>query len=348
MGVTLSIAAGGGIVVAFDWGAAIALGVTAALGAAFGGQRNNETLNYVSDRIRENLSGREELSQTIYQSEESKTYNEPFLIESSSIPYNNSPIYEPNTEEKKEREKKIFEDDLFKYETNELNESSLTGKNTNYPNKNTFFRHLESNDFENYVRNKNFLLQDNFCSKTIKTFGQDHITNLLIEKTRNHHYYQNWKNKKIMDNENFQIFREKNLNSLHWKVEGARIFNKIMKTYDMIEKTDKISRILVDEDKKNSHKVVEVSAEVGKIAAKGYFTKQYFLKSLRAIQKGVKNLNNIYESSKIVKAAKFCVKGGSIGTGIVITLIADALIEGACDLIAKGSKKVIDKLEDEK
>ena len=104
----------------------------------------------------------------------------------------------------------------------------------------------------------------------------------------------------------------------------------------------------MDEDKKNSHKVVEVGAEAGKIAAKNYFVKKYFIKSLRATQKGVKNLNNIYKSSKIVKTAKFCVKGGSIGTGIVITLIADALIEETCNLTAEGLKKVIDKLEDEK
>ena len=352
MGITLSIAAGGGIVVAFDWGAVIALGVTTALGVAFGDRRNNVTLNYISDRTTENLSGREELSQTIYKSKESKNYDEPFLIESSSIPYNNSLIYEPNTGGKKEGEEKIFEDDLFKYETNELNKSLNIGKNNNYSYKNTFFTYLESKDFENYVRNKQFPSSSSptydIYSKTIGIFGQEHITNLLIEKTRNRRYYLNWKNKKILDQKNFNIFREKNLNSLHQKVKEIRIFKKIMYKYDMIEKTDKICRILMDEDKKNSHKVVEVGAEAGKIAAKNYFVKKYFIKSLRATQKGVKNLNNIYKSSKIVKTAKFCVKGGSIGTGIVITLIADALIEETCNLTAEGLKKVIDKLEDEK
>lgn len=352
MGVTISIAAGGGIVVGFNWGAAIALGVTTALGAAFGGRRNNRTLNLISERITENLSSREELIQTIYKSKESKYDDEPFLIESSSIPYNHFPIYEPNTEDKKEREEKIFEDGLFKNETNELNKSLIIGKNSNYLYKNSFFTDLESKDFENYVRNKQFPSSSSFayelCSKTIRAFGQDHITNLLIEKTRNHHYYLNWKNKKSMDQKNFNIYREKNLHQLHQKVKEIRIFNKIIKTYDMVEKADKICTILMDENKKNSHKVVEGGAEVGEIAAKNYFVKKYFIESLRATQNGVKKLNNIYKSSKIVKAAKFCVKGGSIGAGVVITLIADALIEGACNLTAKGLKKVIDNLEDEK
>ena len=39
---------------------------------------------------------------------------------------------------------------------------------------------------------------------------------------------------------------------------------------------------------------------------------------------------------------KSCLKCGSIGTGVVITLITDVLIEGACDIVAKGLKTIVD------
>ena len=168
---------------------------------------------------------------------------------------------------------------------------------------------------------------------------------MLIKKVRNQHYYLNLKNKKILDPLNYEIIREKNLDQLHWKVRGIRIFNKIIKIYDIKERTEKIGKIILDEDKKNSHKAIELGAESGKIAAEKYFVKKYFINSLRATKKGVKEFKKFYNSSKIIKGV---LKGGSIGSGIIITLIADMLIEGTCDLAAKGLKKTIDYFEDEK
>ena len=153
---------------------------------------------------------------------------------------------------------------------------------------------------------------------------------------------------KIMDEKNFKIFRENNLDALHLKKGGLKIFNGIMNFYDMGNKIYKINSIITDIEKKNSHKVVEVSLEGGKIAIKNYFLKHYFLNTLKNTQKGIKKINNIYKTSKLVKTAKNLVKGGSIGTGIVITLIYDELIEGTCNLLGRGLEKTIDKFEDKK
>ena len=77
MGITISIA-GGGAAVGFDWGAAIVLGISAIV-AANNRNRGNNNEDDISSRVmqnlRENLTGREELTQTIYQSQGYKRSN---------------------------------------------------------------------------------------------------------------------------------------------------------------------------------------------------------------------------------------------------------------------------------
>ena len=301
------------------------------------------------------------MSQTIYQSRGNRNNDETLLKWQSYSSSHLSPIYEPcneelGEEEEEKKEQKIPEGCLVKNELNEIDNSpNSLGINTNISYKKSFFSDFESKDFENYVKYKaspSYSSSTNkiidFGAKLINTSGQDHITDLLIEKVRNHHYYLNLKNKKILDPLNYKNFREQNLNLLHLKVKGIKIFNKITKIYNITEKTYKISKIIMDEDKKNSHKVIEVGAEAGKIAGNKIFVKHYFMNSLRATKKGVNDFKKFYKSSKLIKGAKICLKGGSIGAGIIITLIADELIEGSCDLAAKGLKKAIDYFEDEK
>ena len=259
-----------------------------------------------------NLSRNPQLTQTIYQSTPKRNDDNDgnLLWESFHFSSNHLPL--PMNEEKEEDKK--LEESSFK---NELSSSS-----------------------------ENKALK--FIGKGIETLGQDHITDLLIEKMRNKHYYLNYKNKKIMEPENFKGFREKNLTELSEKIKGIKIFKNIMRRYDMIKKIHKIDSIMMDKKKKNSHKVVEVSSELGKSTLKYYFAKKYFIEILGKSQKGIKNIQKIYKTSKIVKATKFIVRAGRIGIGIVITFIADEVIDGTCDLVCFGMDKIIDKFEDQK
>lgn len=148
-----------------------------------------------------------------------------------------------------------------------------------------------------------------------------------------------------MDPENFKIYRERNLYELKRKVNGIRLFNRIIEAYEIHEKAEKISNIILDEEKKNAYKVIETASETGKIVCKKYFVKKYFMKTLRYTQKGAKKFKEIYKSSEVIKKVKICGKVGTVGTGVVITLLADVVIEGACDLVAKGLEKTYDYLE---
>ena len=67
----------------------------------------------------------------------------------------------------------------------------------------------------------------------------------MIKKVRNQHYYLNFKNKKISDPSTHSIFREKNLNLLHKNVYGLKIFSKIIKVYNIIEKGEKLKKLLL-------------------------------------------------------------------------------------------------------
>ena len=107
-------------------------------------------------------------------------------------------------------------------------------------------------DFNNYImykvspsssssENKELELED----KAIRTLDH-HINNLFTEKTKNKHYYFNYKNKKAMDPENFRIFREKNLKELHYKIKEIKIFKNLMSKYDIRSKLDKIYSFMTD------------------------------------------------------------------------------------------------------
>ena len=354
MGISISFV--GGISVGIDWGAVIAFGIVTAVRTLSSdrGQRYNGQLNYICS----SLSGREELCQTIYKSKKSKNEEPSFDTTFKYLTTN-----EPIKREKEEDTEIIFKGFLNNNKINEF-DKSFNPLNQGMNGVNNFnIGNLEHKEFERYIRykafpslnsssnftDKNFALRGfTFGKKFIETSTQTHIIDLLTEKTINYHYKLNFKYKKIMDKENFKIFRENNLDNLHLKYEGLKIFKGIMNLYDMGNKIYKINSIITDEEKKNFHKVVEVSLEGGKIATKNYFLKHYFLNTLKNTQKGIKNFKNIYKTSKIVKATKILVKGGSIGTGIVITYIADELIEGTCNLLGRELEKTIDKFEDKK
>ena len=374
MGITVTLVGEAGFSIGIDWGAAIGFGImTAIRHFSSNNQDENRTqLNNFAYHIYNSFRGREEFTQTVYKSEKSN-YDESLFDTSSNYHYINQPY---NREKEEEEEKEItFKGCLNNNEINEFDKSfylpnhRVIGVNNfnliggGIKNNNNFID-LENMNFERYIRakafpslnsssnytDKNVWIESGFTfgKKVINTSTQTHIIDLLIEKTIKNHYYLNSKNKKIMDEKNFKIFRENNLDALHLKKGGLKIFNGIMNFYDMGNKIYKINSIITDIEKKNSHKVVEVSLEGGKIAIKNYFLKHYFLNTLKNTQKGIKKINNIYKTSKLVKTAKNLVKGGSIGTGIVITLILDELIEGTCNLLGRGLEKTIDKFEDKK
>ena len=347
MGVTISINAISGIAISLywtapaaaaviDWGSFLAVGALGALGliSASGSRNHNDRGNnlsdYVSHNIISNLSNNPQLTQTIFQSTPRRNYN----VDESSIreSFHFSSSHRPQPMNKEKEEKKIFDESSTKHEADNF---------SNYNNDSRF------NAFPSSSRSVNKELKS--VKKTIEIFGQDHITDLLITKIRNKHYYLNNKNKKIMEPENFKLFREKNLKELNNINKGIKIFKKIVKRYNLIEKQKKIDSIIMKKEKKNSHKVVEVSSEFGKSIIEHYWSKKYFMNTLRKTQEEIKNVLQIYKKSKIVKAGKFIVRtGGTIGTGFVITLIADELIEGTCNLVCFGMKKIIDIFEDEK
>ena len=94
MGLTFALVEGG-ITVGFNWGAAIALGATVILKSAFGRRNNDDTLNDICDNITRNLSHREKLIQTIYESRGSRNNDDHHLfIEESNSSLNYS--YEPH------------------------------------------------------------------------------------------------------------------------------------------------------------------------------------------------------------------------------------------------------------
>ena len=53
-----------------------------------------------------------------------------------------------------------------------------------------------------------------------------------------------------MEPENFKLFREKNLKELNNINKGIKIFKKIVKRYNLIEKQKKIDSIIMKKEKK--------------------------------------------------------------------------------------------------
>jgi len=378
MGITISIA-GGGAAVGFDWGAAIVLGISAIV-AANNRNRGNNNEDDISSRVmqnlRENLTGREELTQTIYQSQGYKRSNNVSLLSPPPIlPLNNCHLTG-----REELTQTIYQSQDYKRSNNvsllspppilPLNNCPIFDKKEEDKNINSIeirndrFFGYGNLDFDNYVKFKVFCppssqniivpleykpkyTNSSFCFKPIidiiKIAGESHITDLLIENIRNRSY--NWNEK--MDPEILKKFQNKNLS----EINRIKIFNKICTTYNIIEKSVKITSIIMDENKKKSHKELEVSSEGIKIAAHHYFCKNYFLKTLKKVLLGMKKVKKIYNDLIPFKCAKIGLEVGivgTVGTGIFITYLFDCLIEGVCNISTKELEKFIDECEKKK
>lgn len=344
MGITLTIT-GGGLAIGFNWGAAIGLGIACAIRALNSNNNNGQSRisSNIANSVQTTLSGIGELTQTITEINfgKKKEDNDLLLSDSSS---NISLIPDLNVHSslQEEDEKEDVKEEQDEKEETGDEKGEIGNQNAEYiniPKVDAFIPNL-------YEKKENNKILEEIYKETISTFSGNHINKLIMNNAKNHSYYLNQKYKKILDPISYENFRKENLLELKQIRFLNKTINHIFKGYYYCYQADNISNILSDENKKISHKIVESSSELIKEPVKAYFIKKYFLKSLKNLKHGIKRGKELYNNAKIIKGIKIASSVSTIGTGIILNVVVDEVIDIVSDLSTKAIEKGIDYLEE--